>query len=69
MDDKTKIELMWEERNENKKVWHEVRSDINDIKLLLASAKGGLRVTTFIGGVVGSVVTLVVTLLFGKGRP
>jgi hypothetical protein len=66
MDDKTKIELMWEERNENKKLLQDVQKDINEIKLLLASAKGGLRVTTFIGGIAGSVITLVVSWFIEK---
>jgi hypothetical protein len=66
MDDKTKTEVMWEERNENKKLLQKMQEDINEIKLLLASAKGGLRVTTFIGGIAGSVITLFVSWFIEK---
>ena len=64
MDDKTRIEVMWEERNENKKLLSDINNKLNNIELLLATARGGFRVTAFIAGAVGSFLTFIGTKFF-----
>lgn len=66
MDDKTKIELLWEERQETKKLLSDISLKVNNIELLLATARGGIRVTTILWGIIGSVVTFVATYFMNK---
>ena len=66
MDDKTKIELLWEERVDNKELLMSITTKLNNIELMLATARGGLKVTSVLWGVLGSVLTFVTTYFLNR---
>lgn len=66
MDDKTKLEVLWEERAEMKTTIEKMSKDITDIKLLLATARGGWMAMVGIGGLIGSVVTFIGNFFMSK---
>lgn len=65
MDDEAKIEIMWQERTENTTKLEAIRSDIQAIKILLATAQGGGKALGIVGMLIGAIIGWAISI-FGK---
>lgn len=62
MDDDAKVEIMWQERSENKTTLESIKTDIQAIRILLATARGGGVTLGIVGTIFGVVVGWLVSL-------
>ena len=67
------IDMLTRDQKDMQSVLAALQSDVHDIKLTLARLEGGWSATkvvlTVVGGVVGTIVTLLVQYLIRRGSP